>query len=391
MLFVSAKAAAKVRLPVSGGSAGAPAVEVQASPHVLKLEKVALAAFSPDGKTLMTVGDVDRQVHFWSTDNGEEVNRFGVAVTNAVFSADGSRVLTSGTDDVVRVFDARTGKALRRLERVGKGLRAMAISPDGSRAVTSTFGGSADVRLWDTASGQPIGKALDSGPAPVAAVTFTADGARAVTLTGKTTPAPGDKEAAAALPLTYNLTLWDLATQQALRRVPDVAGQWVYVSNNGKLALVGAENQAILYDLETGRTVPATRSPDETFPPGQFSADRKTGLWKAIGNAAITDAITGEQVRKLEGPIDGLPICNAFSADGGKVILGTGKAELFSRNPEAPGGVYVYEVSSGRRLAAFTGHPREVRRVAFDAAAAHAYSLDASKTLFLWAIPKQAK
>ena len=86
MLFVSAKAAAKVRLPVSGGSAGAPAVEVQASPHVLKLEKVALAAFSPDGKTLMTVGDVDRQVHFWSTDNGEEVNRFGVAVTNAIFA-----------------------------------------------------------------------------------------------------------------------------------------------------------------------------------------------------------------------------------------------------------------------------------------------------------------
>jgi WD40 repeat protein len=143
-----------------------------------------------------------------------------------------------------------------------------------------------------------------------------------------------------------------------------------------------------MIDLESGQRVPATRGPDETFPPGQLTADRKTGLWKAIGNAAITNALSGEQTRKLDGPIEGLPICNAFSADGGRVILGTGKAELFKRNPEAPGGVYVYEVATGKQLAAMTGHPREVQRVAFSADATRALSLDASKTLFLWAIPK---
>src|SRR5689334_10060108 len=75
-------AVAKVNLAAAGEAA------VKPSPHVLKLDKVALATFSPDGKVLMTVGDDEKQVHFWSVGNGEEVNRFGVAVTNAIFSGD---------------------------------------------------------------------------------------------------------------------------------------------------------------------------------------------------------------------------------------------------------------------------------------------------------------
>src|SRR3954453_18298087 len=87
--FAEAKIA--IGLGRGGAPAGGPATKPIASPHVLTLDKVNIASFSPDGQTLMTVAEDDRQVHFWSAQTGEETNRFGVAVSGAIFSASGNR------------------------------------------------------------------------------------------------------------------------------------------------------------------------------------------------------------------------------------------------------------------------------------------------------------
>jgi WD40 repeat protein len=147
-------------------------------------------------------------------------------------------------------------------------------------------------------------------------------------------------------------------------------------------------NASKSFDLAAGTEISAPRSQKENFPAAELTADRKTGLWKAIGSASITNATTGDNLRPLEGPIEGLPICHAFSADGARVILGTGKVNLFSRNPNEPGSVYVYEVATGKRLARLTGHAREVTQVAFSADGDRALSRDSDKALFLWAMPK---
>jgi WD40 repeat protein len=369
-------------------SATAPA----ASPHLLNLTKVKLASFSPDGQTLMTVAEDDRQVHFWRTQTGEEINRFSDAVTGAIFSGSGNRVMTWGDDNVVRIFDARTGKALRRLQDMNDPLRAAALSPDGSRALTCAAS-QCTITLWDAQSGRAIGT-LEGHSSPVTALAFSPDGTHALSLSGESAPTgfrpmPATRPAATGPAADISLRCWDLQTRKSARKIDlPSPGLSIAFSTDGELVLVAMRNASKIFDLVTGKEIPAPRTPQENFPAAELTADRKTGLWKAIGSASITNAATGDNLRPLERPIEGLPICHAFSADGARVILGTGKLNFFSRNPNEPGSVYVYEVATGKRLATFTGHAREVTHVAFATDGNHALSRDSDKTLFLWAVPK---
>jgi WD40 repeat protein len=387
----STSAIAKVAIGFARPQPGDAATKPVASPHLLNLNKVNIATFSPGGQILMTVAEDDRQVHFWSVQNGEEVNRFGVAVSGAVFSGSGNRVMTWGDDSVVRIFDARTGKALRRLQEMHEPLRAGALSADGSRALTCASGQRV-IMLWDAQSGRAIG-ALEGHAAPVTALGFSPDGKQAVSLSGEAPriglhKLPGTQPAATA-PADVSLRLWDIQTRKSLQKIDlPSPGQSIAFSKDGKLLLVTMSNASKIFELATGTEIPAPRSPQESFPAVQLTPDRKIGLWKAIGSASITNAATGGNLRPLEGPIDGLPLSHAFSEDGNRVILGTGKVSLFSRNPNEPGSVYVYDVASGKRLATFTGHAREVTQVAFSADGAHAISRDSDKTLFVWAMPK---
>jgi WD40 repeat protein len=389
---VAACAEARVGIGIApgGARAGGPATKPVASPHVLTLDKVDVATFSPDGLVLMTVAGDDRQVHFWSARTGEEVNRFGVGVSGAIFSGSGNRVMTWGDDQVVRIFDTRTGKALRRLQDGGETIHAGALSADGSRAMTCAVGQNV-VKLWDAKSGRSLGT-LDGHAAAVTSLAFSPDGARAVSLSGepgRTGLRSGFATQPATAPSDVSLRYWDLQTRKALQKIdlPSPAQSPAF-SADGQLVAIALNNATKVYDLASGKEVAAPRSPQAIFPAGQLTADRKAGLWKALGSASITNAATGENVRPLEGPIDGLPLCHAFTADGGRVVLGTGKVNLFSRDPNAPGTVYVYEVATGKRLATFAGHAREVTQVAVSADAAHAFSRDSDKTLFLWAMPE---
>jgi WD40 repeat protein len=387
--------AAEAKIAIGVGGSGrvripSPATQPIASPHLLTLAKVSITSFSPDGQILMTVADDDHQVHFWSAQNGEEVNRFGVAVTGAAFSASGNRVMTWGDDQVVRIFDARTGKALRRLQEAPEPLRASVLSPDGSRALTCAAGQNV-ITLWDAQNGQSLGT-LDAHAAPVTAIAFSPDGMQAVSLSGESARIglrSGFTTQPATAPADVSLRLWNLQTRKVFQKIDlPSPGQSPVFSVDGKLISIVMSNGSKIFDLVSGKEIPIPRSPQENFPAGQFTVDRKTGLWKAIGSASITNAATGEHLRPLEGPIDGLPLCHAFTQDGSRVILGTGKVNLFSRDPNAPGTVYVYEVATGKRLATFAGHAREVTQVAVSADATRAVSRDSDKTLFLWAMPK---
>lgn len=68
-------------------------------------------------------------------------------VNDAAFSPDGERLFTVGQDSTVRVWDARTGAAIRGFDwAIGK-LTAVAVSPDGCTAAAA--GDKGQVVIWD--------------------------------------------------------------------------------------------------------------------------------------------------------------------------------------------------------------------------------------------------
>jgi WD40 repeat protein len=76
-------------------------------------------------------------------------------VNSAQFSPDGQRVVTTLDDRTARLWDAASGKPIGEPMKHEYGVWSAQFSPDGQRVVTASLDKTA--RLWDAASGKPIG------------------------------------------------------------------------------------------------------------------------------------------------------------------------------------------------------------------------------------------
>lgn len=76
------------------------------------------------------------------------------SVASASFSPDGKRVVTASSDSTARIWDANTGKELKRLDGDSNGIWSMSFSSDSKRLVTTSRDGVA--RIWDAESGKEL-------------------------------------------------------------------------------------------------------------------------------------------------------------------------------------------------------------------------------------------
>lgn len=110
------------------------------------------AAFSPDGKFILTTSD-DRTARVWDVKTGREVSvlrghRKGVR--SAAFSSDGSRMVTSGDDETARVWDAGMGQGFIELRSQGE-VESALFSARGNRFFT---GNKQSASVWDAGPGK---------------------------------------------------------------------------------------------------------------------------------------------------------------------------------------------------------------------------------------------
>src|SRR5262249_9351552 len=127
---------------------------------------------------------------------------------------------------------SRSAPHLRYTREFSKRVNAVAVSPDGTRAIAGSADGTA--QLWELASGRPIAPALQHGGS-VLAVAFSPDGTLAVT-------ASADSRA----------RLWKSDTGQEVSRALDQGGpiECVDFSPDGRhLATAGINRCARLWDL----------------------------------------------------------------------------------------------------------------------------------------------
>jgi WD40 repeat protein len=135
-------------------------------------------AFLPDGKLLVS-GAEDQTARLWDVATGKEVRKFAGHTDQVLclaVSPDGRRFATGPSvgDKVARVWDVATGKLVARLEGNAEAVYALAFSPDGKAVLTG--GEDMTLRLYDATTGRPIRRFKPDGGAKIHALAFLPDG-----------------------------------------------------------------------------------------------------------------------------------------------------------------------------------------------------------------------
>lgn len=119
------------------------------------------------------------EVHLFDSASGKRFASFAHpgAVLHAELNPEGTQIVTSCADGIVRLWNIGRPDAPRRAARVGN-LVAATFSPDGDRILAATANGVA--RVWDAETGRPVGPVLRHQRGISSAV-FSADGGRIVT------------------------------------------------------------------------------------------------------------------------------------------------------------------------------------------------------------------
>ncbi len=299
---------------------------------------VLFACFSPDGKTIVSAGN-DDVLRWWDAASGKELRRWvaPAAVRVAAASPD-RRVLAVQVGDDVLLLDAASGKEQRRLRRPDQRLGGVAFSPD--RKLLATCG--ERIWLWDAVSGERIRDMDAYGRGRYTGVTFLPDGRTLVSL--------GDDGA---------LRWWDAETGQPDSDVQAhrQCGFSAAAAPDGKrLASAGGDSVLKLWDPDKK----AELSSAEAAAPGQqavclvFSPDGKVlAAGCKDGAVRLYGAADGALLRRCEGGHQDAVAALAFSADG--VLLVSGGAD---------GTVRQWDVAAGKEVRPFAGPTGQVRALA---------------------------
>jgi metallo-beta-lactamase class B len=240
--------------------------------------------------------------------------------TAIAYSPDGKFLASGGRDNTIRLFEAETGKEVRRLigharrtynpptdlrtaidalvNATGEGgVNSVAFSPDGK--LVASGGWDDTVRLWDVENAKELHK-LAAHKAMVGHVAFSSDGRILASRGG----------------LDGTVCLWDPATGNLIRKLTDLSNinPWRFnhdlalaISPDSKTLATTARGTIVLYDLSSGeeqKRIPAhiygiavAYSPD-----GKWLASGGVDEGKDVYSLRIWEVASGSELRKCALP-----------------------------------------------------------------------------------------
>jgi WD40 repeat protein/DNA-binding winged helix-turn-helix (wHTH) protein len=301
--------------------------------------EVTVAAFSPDGKRILTAS-WDCTARVWSTADGRllaTLQGHTDHVVAAAFSPDGRRIVTGGEDHTARIWDSSDGRLLATLRGHTNNVWSVGFSPDGQRIVTSGY--DRTPRVWSAADGRLLATLeghTDSAPR----ARFSPDGERILTAS-----------------YDYTVRLWSAVDGHLLVILvghTDSVRDAAFSPDGQRIVTASEDRTARIWNTTDGGLLAILRGHTDGVLSATFSPDgRQIVTGSKDHTARIWNTADGRPVATLKGHTSWVWSAD-FSPDGQRIVTG-------SRDHTA----WVWDGADGRPVVTLQGHAAAVMRVSF--------------------------
>lgn len=304
-------------------------------------EVITSAIYSPDGTKILTTS-ADHTAILWDAESGKLLSILDNHqdwISDGSFSADGKMIITASKDKTAKLWNAKTGGLIHDLHAHTDWLNSASFSFSGDRAVTASNDSS--IIIWSTVTGKMI-KKIKGHSGMVNTAFFNNKGSVILS-------ASRDKTA----------KVWDAKTGKLLLNLTKHSKELftaVYTPDEKKIVTASIDKTVKIWDATSGKLLHDLSAFVSKVQPLVFSKNGKMILTPIASSKAVKiwDIESGECLFELQ---EEKPIMSAnFNSDDRLVV--TGSVDNTAK---------VWDPTSGRCLLTLKGHSGDVIDVRWSA------------------------